>query len=161
MAKNGNPEPVFFTDEERTLFLVTLPCHKNWQVTKSVTKLTRKDVVELLAEPFNYQLLNRLLDSDISDIVEDIRALLKGRQVTKSLTRSVTKIIELIDFLATEKSREEIFRFLEIDNQTKNFNTNIKPLLDYGIIEKTVPDKPRSRNQKYRLTAKGRKLLIT
>jgi ATP-dependent DNA helicase RecG len=161
MSMNGNPEPVFYTDEERTLFLVTLPCHPDWRVTMSVTKLTRRDVVELLAEPLNFQLLNRLLNSDISDVVEDIRDLLKGRRVTESLTKSVTMITELIDFLAIERSREEIFRFLEIDNQTKNFNTNIKPLMDYGIIEKTVPDKPRSRNQKYRLTAKGRKLLIT
>ncbi len=164
MAKNGNPEPVFYTDEERTLFLVTLPCHKDWLVTKSVTKtvtkLTREDVVELLAEPLNYELLNRLLDSDISDVVEDIRVLLKGKQVTRSITKSVTMIVELIDFLATERSRKEIFRFLEIDNQTKNYITNIKPLIDYGIIEQTVPGKPRSRNQKYCLTAKGRKLLI-
>jgi len=142
------------------LFLVTLPSHPDWIVPKSVTKLTRRDVVELLAEPLNFQLLSRLLDSDISDVVEDVRDLLKGRQVTESLTKSVTKIIELIDFLATEKSRKEIFKFLEIDNQTKNFNTNIKPLLKYGIIEQTVPDKPRSRNQKYCLTAKGRKLLV-
>ena len=27
MAKNGSPVPVFYTDDERTLFLVTLPCH--------------------------------------------------------------------------------------------------------------------------------------
>ena len=160
MSMNGNPEPVFYTDEERTLFLVTLPCHPQWVVTKPVTKLSRRDVAELLAEPLNFQLLNRLLDSDISDVVDDIRDLLKGRQVTESLTKSVTMIIELIDFLAIARSREEIFRFLGIDNQTKNFNTNIKPLLDFEIVEQTVPDKPRSRNQKYRLTAKGRKLLI-
>ncbi len=160
MSMNGNPGPAFYTDEERTLFLVTLPCHPQWVVTKPVTKLSRRDVAELLAEPLNFQLLNRLLDSDISDVVDDIRDLLKGRQVTESLTKSVTMIIELIDFLAIARSREEIFRFLGIDNQTKNFNTNIKPLLDFEIVEQTVPDKPRSRNQKYRLTAKGRKLLI-
>jgi len=27
MAKNGSSAPVFYTDNERTLFLVTLPCH--------------------------------------------------------------------------------------------------------------------------------------
>jgi len=26
MAKNESPAPVFYTDDERTLFLVTLPC---------------------------------------------------------------------------------------------------------------------------------------
>ncbi len=121
------------------------------QVTKSATKLSRDDLYEFFKSPLSFGLINNLLELDISDV----RYYLREQLVTKS----VTKIIELIDFLATEKSREEIFRFLEIDNQAKNFNTNIKPLLEYGIIEQTVPDKPRSRNQKYRLTEKGKKLL--
>jgi len=46
MAKNGSPAPVFYVDDERTLFLVTLPCHPGFSgkgtksLTKSVTKLT-------------------------------------------------------------------------------------------------------------------------
>jgi ATP-dependent DNA helicase RecG len=58
-----------------------------------------------------------------------------------------------------EKSREELFSFLGIGNQTKNFNTNIKPLIDNNLIELTIPLKPNSRLQKYRLTEKGKKLL--
>ena len=42
MAKNGNPEPSFYTDGERTLFLVTLPCRSDWVITDSVTKSSEK-----------------------------------------------------------------------------------------------------------------------
>ena len=35
----------------------------------------------------------------------------------------------------------------------------LKPALDEGLIEMTIPEKPNSRLQKYRLTDKGRRWL--
>lgn len=40
-------------------------------------------------------------------------------------------------------------------NRTKFRDQVVKPLIEQGWLEMTLPDKPRSSQQKYRLTAKG------
>jgi len=152
MAANGNAEPVFFTDDQELLFMVTLPCHPEFLVTKSGIKLSKADVDAGFIQGLDLEALGTLLNNDVSEVVEYVRAQL----VTKSVTKSVTK---LIDFMQEEKTREQILSFLGIGNQTKNFITNIKPLIDNDLIEVTIPLKPNSRLQKYRLTEKGKKLL--
>ena len=43
----------------------------------------------------------------------------------------------------------------------KNFVKNIlRPAIEEELIEMTIPDKPRSRNQKYRLIDKGKALIL-
>ena len=44
-------------------------------------------------------------------------------------------------------------------NRTKFRDGLVKPLIEAGLLELTIPDKPRSRLQKYRLTEKGRQAL--
>ena len=45
-------------------------------------------------------------------------------------------------------------------DSTKFRNQVLKPLMEAGWLEMTIPDKPRSSKQKYRVTAKGQELLI-
>ncbi len=44
-------------------------------------------------------------------------------------------------------------------DRTKFRNLLLAPLLEQGLIEMTIPDKPRSSKQRYRLTALGRQTL--
>ena len=55
----------------------------------------------------------------------------------------------------------ELLRSAGRTNRTKFRNQVVKPLLEAGFIEMTIPDKPNSRLQKYRLTDKGRAWLKT
>ena len=43
-------------------------------------------------------------------------------------------------------------------DRTKFRNQVLNPLLDAGVVEMTIPDKPRSSKQKYRLTTAGLKI---
>ncbi|GMO32273.1 MAG: Fic family protein [Termitinemataceae bacterium] len=49
-------------------------------------------------------------------------------------------------------SRKEIFTAIKLNGDTRSFKRHIEPLLAAGLIEMTIPDKPNSRLQKYRLT---------
>ena len=48
---------------------------------------------------------------------------------------------------------------LQRSNRTKFRDEILNPLLEEHLVEMTVPDKPRSSKQRYRLTDKGRQAL--
>ncbi|MEI6640280.1 MAG: transcriptional regulator [Chlorobium sp.] len=72
------------------------------------------------------------------------------------LTETMKKIIIL---LIEPKSTPQLLAQLGYPRRTRNFEAAIKGLLDFKLIEMTLPDKPRSKNQQYRLTEKGMHLI--
>ncbi|MDD3932401.1 MAG: ATP-binding protein [Methanoculleus sp.] len=67
--------------------------------------------------------------------------------------------VEVLRICVTEMSISELMDIAGRTNRTKFRNSVLKPLMRTGLIEMTVPDRPRSSNQKYRITARGRALL--
>ena len=59
------------------------------------------------------------------------------------------------------KTKQELLAALQLSNAYLNYKRHIVPLLERGLIAMTLPDKPQSRLQRYRLTAQGRALLAT
>jgi ATP-dependent DNA helicase RecG len=59
------------------------------------------------------------------------------------------------------KQRPELAESLRIRSRSGAFYKAILHLREIGAIELTIPDKPQSKNQKMRLTAKGREILAT
>ena len=82
--------------------------------------------------------------------------------VTEHLTEHVTaQVEELINILDGEMSRPELQAALKLSHR-ENFRVNyLMPALKHNLIEMTIPDKPKSVLQKYRLTDKGKKMQMT
>ena len=78
-------------------------------------------------------------------------------QVTPQATPQVApQVDQLIESLEMEMSREEIQEKLGLSDR-KNFRKNyLNPAFEANLIEYTIPEKPNSSHQKYRLTEKGK-----
>ena len=102
-----------------------------------------------------FKSLNLLKDTDtlVSDIV--------NTQVTPQVTPQVEQILSIIK---GEMLRSEIQAELKLSDRKSFRQTYLQPAIEQNIIQMTIPDKPNSRLQKYRLTQKGielKKLLQT
>jgi ATP-dependent DNA helicase RecG len=85
-------------------------------------------------------------------------------QVTTEVTGEVTtevamEVVRMLLVLKGEMKRAEIQEKLKLKNAEHFRIAYIIPALNAEVVEMTVPDKPNSRLQKYRLTAKGRRWL--
>jgi len=67
--------------------------------------------------------------------------------------------VELLQACAEPAALTELMRHAGRANRTKFRDQVLRPLMDAGLLEMTLPDKPTSRLQKYRLTTAGRALL--
>jgi ATP-dependent DNA helicase RecG len=54
-----------------------------------------------------------------------------------------------------EKSRKELQQLLELKHEDHFRNAYLVPALEQGLVEMCRPETPKSRLQRYRLTAKG------
>lgn len=143
LGKNGSPPPVLETDEERSYFLCTIKIHPLTDTTKPQRDKDR-DIEG---------------DEDIAlDIksLKDIDTYLRSssnerwnKDKSEVLSNIEDTILEIIRYCDEARSREEIFEYIKLYNNSKNYNKHIKPIVDLGWLQQTIPDKPTSKNQKY------------
>ncbi len=79
-------------------------------------------------------------------------------QVTMQVT---TQVGMLLSRIQGEMPRQAIQDALGLTNLEHFRKTYLVPALEQGVIEMTLPDKPNSRSQRYRLTALGQHWLDT
>lgn len=78
----------------------------------------------------------------------------KYTPLASTMSEEQRKVLQFVD---QPKSKKEILeQCLSLSNQTKNYATHIEPLLQLQLIQRTIPDRPNSTNQKYVLSNAGR-----
>ena len=89
---------------------------------------------------------------------EQSRATLPARAQSGAESGAESSLERLLNYLAEKPhSKSEIAFHLGQKGVTGALNRTVKQLFEEGLIETTIPDKPNSRLQKYRLTEKARK----
>lgn len=167
---NGNAPAKIETDEERTYFLMTIPCRTGFEdLSLGVAEGTHLVLPD--------ELLRRLGQSSVQ--VESIvnqcavsEKLLLGQILGQMFVqvwaraRAKTNVLHLasttIDLLCLlfeqNLSAKDLNKNLGFDSTKELKRKIIRPLLELGYIAMTHPDKPRSAKQTYQLTDRGMSL---
>ena len=61
---------------------------------------------------------------------------------------------DIIQYCNIPRTAKEIMDHIGYYNNSKNMTAYVRPLLEMGYLEMTEPDKPQSKNQKYRKVRK-------
>ena len=85
--------------------------------------------------------------------------LTEAGQVAGQVTGQVAA--RILAFCEEPRKGSEIQALVEIRHRETFLNNYLNPLLERGWIERTIPEKPRSRLQRYRLMQEGRAWLAS
>jgi hypothetical protein len=89
---------------------------------------------------------------------DDNQLALSWHQVGTKLALSQSEVYSILRFCEEAQTLLELLTLMRLKDRTKFRKKYLYPLLEFGAIQLTIPDKPKSKNQKYRLTAKGLQL---
>ena len=103
-----------------------------------------------------------LIEEDIFKIIIPLTPQVTPQDTMQDTMQDTTQVNpqdnrynKILSFCKEEKSREEIQKYISINNRDYFRKHILTPLIENGLLELTIPDKPTSRNQKYRTTKKG------
>ena len=80
-------------------------------------------------------------------------------EVTGQVTGQVAPETRLLQVLTGEMTRQSLQEALDLKHRDHFNEVYLTPALEAGLIEMTIPDKPRSSKQRYRLTPAGSEYL--
>lgn len=174
LRRNGSGRATLRTDESRTFFLIDIPCHPDFvsiEFQKSVEQLDIIRIREVLLVmlyrlvPSLYQVGSLAVHPNNQHVIEIINTFGANLDVVCTKSLEAWRDIQTLDVVAkairvmnNETSLKSLMDLGGSANRTRFKNIIINPLIALGLVEMTIPDKPNSRYQLYRLSATGRRV---
>jgi ATP-dependent DNA helicase RecG len=85
---------------------------------------------------------------------------IKRKQGQARVTGEVAgEVLKFLAILNSPLTRMEIQKALGLKGQANFRDRYLRPSIVLGVVEMTIPEKPNSRFQRYRITDKGRQLI--
>jgi ATP-dependent DNA helicase RecG len=101
-------------------------------------------------------------DKDWFTITFKRKSLVTERPTDESLVSSMKlseQDIKVLQLCTVARSREQILTEIKYVNEYKNFKRHVMPMVDNGLLNRTIPDKPKSSKQKYVTSELGFKII--
>ena len=173
LGLNGNNLAVIETDDDRTYFLMTIPCRKDMvnlsktddgdqDSTTSIQEiilLIKKELANLSLQVYSIDTEDTdLLSSRLAKLISQVYLQVweKIRRPWSFLISDVIRTFLLLSIKDTAAS--DLLKESHTESLYKFKRYILEPAISAGYIEMSDPDKPRSSKQGYRLTQSGRLL---
>lgn len=143
MEKNGSPDPIFETDQDRNYFLAILSAQQRIRngVSNGATTLSFNTLDDLIK--FSNGASNGA-----------------GKSVHTILSESVhDRVQEMLSILSNHVTRQGLFDTMDLTNQSRNRAKYLDPLINLGWVSQDYPGEKTHPNQRYKITEAGERIL--
>lgn len=167
---NGNDPAVIETDDDRTYFLITIPCHKDFtgfapddnemhnpEKAPQLEQILGQTSVQVQGI-INQSIITK--KNQLGHILEQMFVQVWNKSKSKpDIQRLISATIDLLCLLEiNDLSANALNSALEYGATYELKRKIIIPLIQLGYVTMTNPDRPRSARQTYMLTGKGHEL---
>ena len=140
LKDNGSAYATIETNEERSYFLIDIPCHPDF---------VGEDLSQVMSQVEHID--SDMINANLSQVVSQVVSKVKGA--------NLEQVVKVFLSLQEAKSLTELMTMFGQVNRTRFKSTCLDILIKTELATPTIPDKPNSRFQKYVLTEKGKKLI--
>lgn len=141
LAQNGSPRASIQTDDRRSYFQLTIPCHAG----------ALNDLVEQFSES----------EVNSKDFILSTLSKHMGEGWDASYLPQLVSLLRLLDAPISSRDLQKRLAMCSLTTFRKHL---LLPLMENGLVEYTLPNAPKHASQKYRLTVQGevlRNLILT